>query len=45
LIETFRKPTNPHDYGHQGTILGGHFYNAESVRISQIGQSEHSETM
>jgi hypothetical protein len=25
VIEVFRKLVNPKNYGHQGTILGGHF--------------------
>jgi hypothetical protein len=25
LIEVFRKPVNPQNYGHQGSILGGYF--------------------
>jgi hypothetical protein len=28
LIEVFRKPIYTQNYGHQGSILGGRFYNA-----------------
>jgi hypothetical protein len=32
LIEIFRKQRNPRNYGHQGSILGGHFL---YVRVSR----------
>ena len=45
LIEVFRKLINPQNYGHQGSILGGHFYFHLSVdipdKISKILTTEH----
>ncbi len=45
LIEVFRKLFNSQNYGHQGSILGGHLLFVRSVRISHFSQAEHPKAM
>jgi hypothetical protein len=36
LMAMYRKPFSKQNYGHQGSILGGHSCNARLVRISEV---------
>ena len=45
LIEVFSKLFNTQNYGNQGSILGGLFYNAGAVRILHFGQFHTRKTM